>query len=331
MWWDPQNAQQAETRQQVDRLLTGYRGMLSQLDGEPPVWGVGSAVGVTGEWLPLILVSHDELIQTDPGIPVGAQMTYQDLVGRFTAVNRVVTTIGAWGPVGQVLVRAATRPIPASRTGSGSVVREVPNPPAAGPPRVATVGLPCRVGPVTMLNGFITAGHLVSQVGDRVQVAGTDDDGQPVWIGGTVAHWSDPAATAPIGEWDYAVVELDGRATVDPVAHAGCQAAPTLPHVPFNVSLDGAVSRHQYGMVDGALNQLGDTSRQWLNCWSLAPSYLLKLGDSGSVALAAGPGAPTVFGHFVGGQQWAGYGLLHLYVQDLASCLAAGLGLSISI
>jgi hypothetical protein len=101
--------------------------------------------------------------------------------------------------------------------------------------------------------------------------------------------------------------------------------------VPFNVSLDGAVSRFQYGMIDAALNQHGDTARQWLNCWSLGPSYLLDLGDSGTVALAAQPRPCTVFGHFVGGQRWPGGRLVHQYVQDLETCLTAGLGNFVTI
>ena len=306
--------------------------MLAELEGDPAVWGVGSAVGITGGWLPLILVSHEALVPSSPNIPIGMQTNLLDFMLGVPYANRVIATLRAWEPSPRTLVRVTTRPVAASRVGSGSYVREVLSSHAAGPARFATAGLPCRVGPSATLNGFITAGHLVSQVNALVEVAGEDANGQPAWIRGTVRHWSDPASNPPTGSWDYAVVVLDNGAAVDPVSHSGCQPAPSPPYVAFNVSLNGAVSPQRYGMVDAALNQHGDTTRQWLNCWSLGPSYLLDLGDSGTVALAAGQGARTVFGHFVGGQQWpGGQGLVKLYVQDLASCLAAGLGQFVTI
>jgi hypothetical protein len=102
----------------------------------------------------------------------------------------------------------------------------------------------------------------------------------------------------------------------------------------MNVTVVGALSGVQFAMVNGALDQLGDTTRQWANCWSLGPSFTLQLGDSGSVVLGAGPGPSFdhVFGHFVGGSYWPGRpGLVHLYVQDLESCLQLGLNQHITI
>lgn len=333
MWWEPQDQQQADARTLVDRLLVTYRQMLSELlVGEPVVWGVGSARGVTGQWLPLVLVSHEVLSQAYPGTPVGLQMNVQDFAERFPGAAPILTALGEWQIDPRFLVRVATRPeAAAGRASSGATVREVVAAQAGGQRRSATVGLPCRVGNSAALNGFITAGHLVSKVGQTVEFEGTDDHGRYAWLTGTVRYWSDPAACPPTGDWDYAVVVLDDGAVMDPFAHAGCQPAPVQPFVPFNVSLNGAVSPNRFGMIDGALNQHGDASRQWLNCWSLGPSYLLDLGDSGTVALAAGPAAPTVFGHFVGGQRWPGGGLVHLYVQDLFSCLTARLDQFVTI
>jgi hypothetical protein len=281
--------------------------------------------------LPLVLVSYEELSREYPTVPVGLQMTFSVFAGRYPAAGRVIAMISGWLSDGQILVRVATRPVVANRVGSGSVTREVLAPQVGGQPRSATVGLPCRVGASTNLNAFITAGHLVGGLNSSVEVAGTDDSGQPKWLTGTVRYWSDPASNPPNGEWDYSVVVMDDGVSVDPLAHTGCQPAPTQPYVPFNVSLNGAVSRLRYGMIDGALSQHGDTARQWLNCWSLAPSYLMDLGDSGTVALGTPPGGPTVFGHFVGGQRWPGGKLVHLYVQDLASCLTARLGQVVTI
>jgi hypothetical protein len=101
----------------------------------------------------------------------------------------------------------------------------------------------------------------------------------------------------------------------------------------MNVIVTGAQSGQKVMMVSGALNQIGDANRQWANCWWLAPSYALQLGDSGSLAIGGGPGPyQHVFGHFVGGSYWAQPpGLVHLYLQDLESCLRAGLNAHITI
>jgi hypothetical protein len=121
MWWEPQDDQQGRTKYQVDNLLSNYREMLSGSDFEPVIWGVGSAVDFTGQWLPLVLVSYEELSREYPNVPAGLQMTFSVFAGRYPAAGRIIALISGWQSNGQILVRLATRPVVANRVGSGSV------------------------------------------------------------------------------------------------------------------------------------------------------------------------------------------------------------------
>ncbi|MGH8834903.1 MAG: hypothetical protein ACRDWG_07900 [Actinomycetes bacterium] len=154
-------------------------------------------------------------------------------------------------------------------------------------------------------------------------------------------HWSDPVTAGINGGYDYAVVWLDhDHDTIGAITHSGTQPAPAAPYQVMTVDVYGRmpVPVRRSGPVTAALAQLGDATRQWLNCWQFASQPTMQQGDSGSVALgSSGSSANRVFGHFVGMSVtvgmpvFAGQAAAHQYVQDLRSCLAAGLDQHITI
>lgn len=330
MWWQPDEDARA-LRTGVDALLDNYRahvaGGFREL-GLPDlsVWGVGSAPDGAGRWTrALVIVSYEALAATGGEVPVGRYGYSElfDLVGRST----VRSLLDGWRVPRDGVFDVATRPLPAAgQVVSGDLVQE-----AGSGSRQATVGVPCQLK-LTAEPAFLTAGHLVSGVGDRVDVAATGGGAQ-TWVRGEVANWSDPAISG-LADYDYAVVRLiDAGDQLLSVVHNGAAGAPTAPYQPIDVAIYSAQSGPQNGQVSGALAQLGDSTRQWLTCWQVGPSGLLTLGDSGSLVLGtSGASAGKVLGHFVGGSYWSrSPGLINLYVQDLDSCLTAGLGQSITL
>jgi hypothetical protein len=333
MWWQPDEFSE-QVRADVDRLLGNYRrhvagddfrvhvfGDIAQPGAEGQlVWGLGSAPDEQGRWTRvLLLVSHEALLAEDYAVPVG-QCTFEELFDR-AAGSTLRGLLEEWGVPPSSVLQVTTRPMAAAGSVvSGDLVQE-----AAPGSRQATVGVPCQIL-ATGEPAFLTAGHLVNGAGDRVDVAATGQGGQ-TWVRGVVTHWSDPA-TSGVGGYDYAVVRLtDPRDQMLSVVHGGPAGAPAPPVAPIDVSIYAAQSGPQVGLVSGALCELGDGARQWLACWQVAPSGLLAVGDSGSLVLgASGSSSGKVLGHFVGGSYWAGGpGLIHLYVQDLDSCLNSGL------
>jgi hypothetical protein len=321
MWWTPRDRQEVAVAEVVTRLVRGFQAHLGEVGaGVPVVWGVGTTFDQAGRPVPLVLTSIEALGDHAPIRLDDARRDQAELPEQIEAV------LARWDAPPETVVRPTFRPMAAGTVRSGGLVQD-----AQTAARRATVGLPCALKADPRAGAFITAGHLVDAVGDRVRVLGRGPAG-PFWLGGTVRLRCDPIDSAPNAEYDYAVIELDAGKQVATIAHTGVQAAPIAAVIPMSVSVTGAVSGVRPLLtVNGALNQLGDSTRQWKNCWSLAPSYSLQLGDSGSLALGVtpGPSAGRVFGHFVGGSYWPDHphpGLVHLFVQDLRSCLAYGLG-----
>ncbi|MGW2251400.1 hypothetical protein ACWCXH_14475 [Kitasatospora sp. NPDC001660] len=154
----------------------------------------------------------------------------------------------------------------------------------------------------------------------------------PAWITGTVVAWSDPVYAGVDGGYDYAVVKLDDRNDrVATVTHTGPTPAPP-PHQVLAADVYGGPSRRQQGTVSGALVLTGDGKRQWLNVWQFGPSGLLQRGDSGSLALVtSGAHQGSLLGHFVGGAGTSPRRFDHQYIQDLRSCMDAGLSTLVSL
>ena len=328
MWWETVEDQRSDPlRANVAELTERFRQHVADSAERPDqqlIWGVGSAPDADGRWAnELVLVAREAL---------GAESELD--VGRYRATDVIERLVRS--PVWLLLrdfpietttlIDVTTRPLAAAAVGIPDLVRE-----AAAPNRTATAGLPCMLNS-TNTPAFITAGHLVSAVGDLVDIFATGH-GSPTWVRGRVVHWEDPATTSAAG-YDYAVVELLAEHDqILSVTHAGVAGPPHAPYAPIGAAAYGAVSGSRTGQISGALTQLGDATRQWSSCWQIGPSYLLTLGDSGSVVLGTtGKHTGKVLGHFVGGSYWAqGPGLIHQYVQDLDACLQAGLNRHITI
>jgi hypothetical protein len=325
MWWRPDDEYSSALRGDVEALLANYGAHVSgqfreQGFDDLSVWGVGSAPDEAGQWTrTLVLISYEALADYHE-VSVG-RYGYDELFDLAGVDSPVGALLESWRVPRTSVFDVTTRPLPAAGTVvAGDLVQEV----TTGS-RQATVGVPCQLR-VSAEPAFVTAGHLVNGVGSQVDVAATGHGAQ-TWVRGEVAHWSDPAASAS-ADYDYAVVRLtDPRDQLLSVVHGGAAGAPTAPYQPIDVAIYSAQSGPQYGQVSGALSQLGDTTRQWLTCWQIGPSGLLTLGDSGSLVLGtSGSSTGKVLGHFVGGSYWSrGPGLINLYVQDLDSCLTAGL------
>jgi hypothetical protein len=340
MWWEPTDELTAATSREVGRLLGRYREHLDETGsgkfGGQLVWGVGSAPGGRSDWRhPLVLASYEGLAEAGTPIAVGRYpwpLLIRSIEGRRGPVEALLQR---WDLTADTVVDVTTRPLAAAQVDSTDTVLET-----RSRTMQATVGLPC-----TLLGSsdraFITAGHLVTGNGDQVEVGATGS-GALAWVTGTVVEWSDPIQSGSNGDYDYAVVRLDDpNDTVGTLNHAGLEPVPTHPHQPKVIDVYGRLPTpvRRTGSVSGALAQLGDAARQWLDCWQFASLPALQPGDSGSVALGANgtPSADRVFGHFVGlsvaidASGASIPGAVHQYVQDLRSCLAAGLDQAISI
>lgn len=337
MWWEPPDDAATNVADEVERLVWLYRDHLvdtiDRRHGPQLVWGVGSAPGSDHRWRhPLVLVSYEAL--TAAGAPAMIGQYSWEQVDELLAERSgpVGELLRSWELPEQTLVEVAARPLPAARVDASDLVIELQT-----RRQQATVGMPCTLTSSGDA-AFVTAGHLVGSNHTKVEIGATGSGGL-TWVTGEVVHWSDPVNAGINGGYDYAVVRLDDpRDTVGAVAHAGTQPAP--PYRPMTVDVYGRMPApvRRSGPVTAALAQLGDASRQWLNCWQFASQPTLQLGDSGALALgSSGPAANRVFGHFVGismvvGLSAAiGQGAAHQYVQDLRSCLAAGLDLHITI
>ncbi|QIS03726.1 hypothetical protein F5X71_16615 [Nocardia brasiliensis] len=297
------------------------------------VWGVGSAPDPSGRWNSELVLVECAALGPDSGITVGRYTAF-DLLRRVDpraqrrfADAPALQLLIDWRIGPTTLIDVTTRPLPtAAQVQLRDLVRE-----NAVPNRTATVGLSCTLA-ATKSPAILTAGHLVTGVGDRVQLYASGQQ-TPVWVDGVVVHWSDPAVTGTAG-YDYAVVELlDQRNQILSVFHTGPAGPPRPPYAPIDVAAYGATSGTRTGQISGALTQLGDATRQWCECWQIGPSYLLAPGDSGGLVLGtSGAHSGKVLGHFVGGSYWPNQpGLVHQYVQDMASCLNSGLGRYISL
>ncbi|MFG2328746.1 hypothetical protein ACGFMM_03900 [Streptomyces sp. NPDC048604] len=236
---------------------------------------------------------------------------------------RLLDLLESWEVPYDTVIDLSGRPVPACQ------VRPTDEVSARGPATSATVGVPCRVG---VAPAFITAGHLVPGGNVQVDVHATGPGG-PKWVTGTVVDWQDPLGAGPSGGYDYAVVVLDDPGdTVASVTHAGVTPAPQPPYVTTEVAVFGGPSSTQAGTVNGALNQLGDAQRQWLNVWQFGPSGRLQRGDSGSLAMVtAGPHQGSMLGHFVGGAGTTPRFFDHQYIQDLDSCLTHGVQIQVTL
>ncbi|MGW0647300.1 hypothetical protein ACWD4T_00595 [Streptomyces umbrinus] len=231
--------------------------------------------------------------------------------------TRLLHLLESWGVPDATLIDLTGRPVPACQVNPTDEVL------ARHAVSSATIGVTCRVGSSL---AFITAGHLVAATGAQVDVCATGSLGGPKWVTGTVVDWQDPLGAGATGGYDYAVVVLDDpNDTVASVLHAGLTPTPQPPYVTTEVAVFGGPSGRRAGTVNGALNQLGDAQRQWLNVWQFGPSGRLQRGDSGSLAMVtAGPHQESVLGHFVGGAGTTPRHFDHQYIQDLRSWLVNG-------
>ncbi|WP_433580081.1 hypothetical protein [Nocardia brasiliensis] len=336
MWWSPVDEESETLRRNVDTLTTRYRDHLDAVaNGRTPqlVWGVGSAPDPSGRWNNELVLVECGALGPDSGITVGRYTAFELLqrvdprAQRRFAEAPALQLLIEWRIGPATLIDVTTRPLPAAaQVQPRDLVRE-----HAVPNRTATAGVPC-IRTATNTPAIVTAGHLVTGVGARVQIYASGQR-TPSWIEGIVTHWSDPAVTGGAG-YDYAVVELrNQRDQILGVHHTGPAGTPRPPYAPIDVTAYGAISGSRAGQISGALAQLGDVTRQWSACWQLGPSYLLALGDSGGLVLGtSGAHSGKVLGHFVGGSYWPNRpGLVHQYVQDMASCLDSGLGRHITL
>jgi hypothetical protein len=323
MWWEPPDRASQETAEVVRRMAGRYfeHVDIAHETGAQLVWGIGSGLDVDGRWRPLVLVDYEAFARAGVFPPL-ARTTFGNL-REAVPDTEVWGLLFGWEIPPDTLVEVVTRPVPG--VASGQVVEE-----AAPARRHAIVGLTCmlkRTGDID----FITAGHLVDGAQARVVVTNNDYYPHPTIAEGTVVAWSDPYKEGPAGGFDYAVVQVD-RGGVEPYIPVVPHPTPVQPYVPINALMlrQGwqQAGAQRYGMVTGALNQVGDGDRQWRSCWMLGPSFLLNRGDSGTLLVtmdAAGHG-DKILGHFVGGSYWPDReGLVHLYVQDFSESLKAGL------
>ncbi|GAA3019542.1 hypothetical protein GCM10020229_33530 [Kitasatospora albolonga] len=308
MWWEPTDPRTQRLRVETRRLLALLRSALGRTEPlrQPLVWGVGSAPGADGRWgSPLVVVNAAEAGPTGPG-----RYRWEDLRSEGSPVTDL---LAGWELAPGTRFDVTGRPVPAARIDPTDQV-------VAPPGGRGTVGLTC-----THLGApaFLTAGHLVSGSGGRVEVAATGRGAPVGWVSGQVVRWNDPLGLGPIGGYDYAVVRIAPPDDTATVTHAGPLPAPGPPYGPLAVSVYGGRSGRCRGTVTGALEQLGDADRQWLTLWQVVTSEPLGYGDSGSLAMVdSGPYRGRLLGHLVGGTVTAPHAFDHCYVQDLRACLA---------
>lgn len=314
MWWEPRSEPEARLADVGRYLLEVYQHELQSEFSPLRGVGIGAATDLqrngpplTAEWRPLVLVDERTIGVTNRS-------------GRFSwelldPGSEAFDTVRRLDPPYDCLVEPVGPLVPAVAPGG----------PLASPAGSATVGLPVSIPsmdtPQRAAVGFLTVGHGVTMPGAKVSV-GTRASG---WATGEVMYQevsaADPARHQRGGD-DIALVMLDWPATLaGSLVHSGLATPPPGPPYPVQaVDLYGAKSPFVLAQVNAALDQFGDSTWQWSDCWELGGTTPPMVhGDSGALAIGPQPDN-VIFGHFVGGSvALRGTGFTHHWVQDLAS------------
>ena len=161
--------------------------------------------------------------------------------------------------------------------------------------------------------GILTAGHVFkSGLHSRVGIRRGNLFWKRTTHLGSVSHYIIPPEKG--GGWDAAVVDLDepiAKFTPRLITHGLVERFDNHESVIVYGAQSGAVREAK--VLAGALN----TMEHWKNCWMLAPSGILKSGDSGAAVFTKN-GDGKYLGTYVGSSVFKGLpdkSYIH-YVQD---------------
>jgi hypothetical protein len=282
----------------------------------PFLYGVGTWFGPgVDDPAPLLVVDEEE-ITVDPFPPVSFESEPDEIapppelvVGKTRNVsNRAGDALRAW--LDSAVIIPCSKPEPLVAV--GSVLLD----PSVG--HRGTVGVPVvRTMDNSSIDGFLTAGHVVSGLGAQVVKSRRSLPTKGPVLG-QVACYSDPVA--PPGAisttgFDIAVVDLDpGQSPLSPVS-TGVAQLPSSPPQPVPVRVRCGFSRKsRLGMICASLMAGGSPRRQWQDCWILTPG-LAQAGDSGSPVITTA--GQELVGMLVGGARQGGrLRYAFHYVQD---------------
>jgi hypothetical protein len=165
-------------------------------------------------------------------------------------------------------------------------------------------------------HGLLTAGHIFfpGGLGSRVDVLRTNylifPSREEI---GHLTHLEVPVAN--VAGWDAAVIQLSKA--VQPqgkLVHREIERFDSPEFVAVRGAITGLISQ---AAVLGGLNEVeyGEQGRRWKNCWFMAPSGVLRMGDSGSAVFTKRDG--RFLGMYVGSSSFVSSdtALFH-YVQD---------------
>jgi hypothetical protein len=272
MWWEPAGGDKEryeyKLAEDVRRLRAWYS---EQPKGSPTAWGVGSGWSKYFRRLcPLILLNASEFKGCTTAAGVMIRLHHK---GYFPKLNLALHYAITHRPQPTALLETDRPDLRESLIDRYIRVRE---PIVSGPnfhPGTASVLVwDENIGEHCLL----TAGHVVPG-GHGTSVDKVDS---MFWIMtrrrrlGTVTHHIEPPGG--VAGWDAAVIKLKNAFKYSGAFVTQCMRRFSDP-TPVTVygARSGVVSKCA---VQGALTDLG----QWKNCWMVAPSGVLKAGDSGS-------------------------------------------------
>ena len=279
MWWEPHSERERLVTSAVAQLK-GWFANLSRETTSPVAWGIGSAWTKDGVLVPLALLNSDHF----SGMPPFRLFRLDDIPAPedidFPALSL------------PLYVMFATPPRPSAGTLSFkeqmSLVEGMIN--DFVPFRERIVGNPKGApGTAAVLvqdlaanrHALLTAGHIFpGGLGSRVDRWQTMhrffNSRQEI---GHLKHLQVPVAN--VAGWDAAVIELSYSAQPrGTLMWRGVERFDSPEFVVVHGAITGWVSQ---AAVQGALIEVEyEQGRRWKNCWMMAPSGVLRRGDSGS-------------------------------------------------
>jgi hypothetical protein len=281
MWWEPTDAQEAALAADVRRFRTWF--VERPRRDIQTAWGVGSIWSPEHKALvPFVLVNSEVIGSSIPVfklLPVrafeasGLQLPETQLPAYAMAATHPRPTNTVISPSPQVLVERflaefvqIREPIVCKRSGKQGSAGVVVWDEANGGLALLTAGHIFPYGEGSEV------GELHLPLGRLLKFFATIEDL------GIVTHHVAPHG--PIAAWDAAVIQL--TKIEKPSASLVWQKYERF-RSPEKIRVHGAFSKLvSRAVVQGALSDLGSDVMMWKDCWIVAPSGLLRDGDSGA-------------------------------------------------
>jgi hypothetical protein len=315
MWWEPSTERENQVRGAISELKNWFS---NQSRGAfPAVWGYGSAWNAANSLVPFVVLNSHYFNNVGPFRLFGLEQIAQSLEGiEFPSVGMPLHVMCVTPPRPSSGVTDLEQQLSLVEAVLDDFVRI--REPIVGNPRGAPGTAAVLVWDRTRhCCGLLTAGHLfpsgtaVGLMVDRLRKSFFFRESRQKI--GVVSHHVVPNQN--VAGWDAAVITLSNP--MEPrgkLVRRGVEKF-TLPEP---VSVRGAVTGPvSEAAVLGNLNEIGygEEGRLWKNCWLMAPSGVLRSGDSGSAVFTRRE--QRFLGMYVGSSAFtaSGTALFH-YIQD---------------